>query len=199
MHKGLRLALLIAALSVSAAITPAVAETAPLKPLHFDDVPAMIEDAGDYSVEKGTFKLISSSPLHIRMSPPVMQADLPKYVAQDVVRAALYGVYRTFIHTDAAAVIVTSVPAQITLNPYTVKLQKKPELQISVTREQALNAVGKLIGADDFADLVESEKAGDMQLDSWRKDFDDLYHTVEGKKALLDALEASGAKVSFKG
>lgn len=195
MHKGLRLAFLAVALSAATAM----ADTAPLKPLHFDDVPAMIEDAGDYSVEKGTFKLLSSSPLHIRMSPPVTQADLPKYVAQDVVRAALYGVYRTFIHTDASAVTVTSVPAQITLNPYTVKLQKKPELEVSVTREQALNAVGKLIGADDFADLVESEQAGDMQLDSWSKDFDDLYHTVEGKKALLDALEASGAKVSFKG
>ncbi|QEY74109.1 hypothetical protein [Pseudomonas denitrificans (nom. rej.)] len=199
MHKGLRLALLTAALTFSAAVTPAVAAPAPLKPLHFNDVSAMIEDAGDYSAEKGTFKLISSSPLHIRMSPPVMQSDLPRYVAQDVVRAALYGVYRTFIHTDAAAVIVTSVPAQITLNPYTVKLQIKPELEISVTREQALKAVRVLVDADDLADLVEPEQAGDIQLDNWRKDFEDLYSTADGKKALLEALETSGAKVSFKG
>jgi len=199
MHKGLRLALLTAVFYFALANHPVMADTTALRPLHFDDVQAMIDDAGDYSSEKGTFKLISSAPLHIRMSPPVTQADLPQQVAQDVRRAALYGVYRTFIHTDAAAVTVTSVPIQITLNPYTTKLQKKPQLQISVTRDQALKAVGSLIDADELADLVVPEQAGDIQLDNWREDFEDLYCKAGGQQRLLKALKASGARILFKG
>ncbi|WP_141214408.1 hypothetical protein [Pseudomonas aeruginosa] len=200
MHKGLRLVLFSALTSLTAAfgVSPVIASGIPLKPLHFDDVPAMIEDAGDYSVEKGTFELLSSSPLKLRMSPPVFQADLPQHVAESVRRAALYGVYRTFIHTDAAMVTVVSVPTQITLNPYTTKLQKRPELEISVTRDQALKAVGMLIEVDNLAALVESEKTGELQLDNWTESFEELYFSASGQQKFLEALKAVGAKVSFR-
>ncbi|MBX5714485.1 hypothetical protein ACM7OU_19020 [Pseudomonas aeruginosa] len=200
MHKGLRLVLFSALTSLTAAfgVSPVIASEIPLKPLHFDDVPAMIEDAGDYSVEKGTFELLSSSPLKLRMSPPVFQADLPQHVAESVRRAALYGVYRTFIHTDAAMVTVVSVPTQITLNPYTAKLQKRPELEISVTRDQALKAVGMLIEVDNLAALVESEKTGELQLDNWTESFEELYFPASGQQKFLEALKAVGAKVSFR-
>ncbi|HEJ4809020.1 TPA: hypothetical protein SL598_002932 [Pseudomonas aeruginosa] len=200
MHKGLRLVLFSALTSLTAAfgVSPVIASEIPLKPLHFDDVPAMIEDAGDYSVEKGTFELLSSSPLKLRMSPPVFQADLPQHVAESVRRAALYGVYRTFIHTDAAMVTVVSVPTQITLNPYTTKLQKRPELEISVTRDQALKAVGMLIEVDNLEALVESEKTGELQLDNWTESFEELYFPASGQQKFLEALKAVGAKVSFR-
>ncbi|HEB4011230.1 TPA: hypothetical protein RZX56_001476 [Pseudomonas aeruginosa] len=200
MHEGLRLVLFSVLTSITAAfaVSPVVASEIPLKPLHFDDVPAMIEDAGDYSVEKGTFELLSSSPLKLRMSPQVFQADLPQHVAESVRRAALYGVYRTFIHTDADMVTVVSVPTQITLNPYTTKLQKRPELEISVTRDQALKAVGMLIDIDSLAALVESEKAGELQIDNWTESFEELYFPASGQQKFLEALKAAGAKVTFQ-
>ncbi|MCP1651816.1 hypothetical protein [Pseudomonas nitroreducens] len=194
MPKGLRLALLAVALSASTAM----ADTDPAKPMHFDDVPAMIDDFGDYAADNNTFQLISSKPLKIRLSPSVISGEPAENAESEVRRAGLYGVYRTLIHTDAQVVTVQVVPREVTLNPQSARLLSSPALQISATRAQALAAASKLIKVKDLQDLVVPEPAGTIQLDNWRADFESLYFKEAGQQALLDALQGSGASVTYK-
>lgn len=194
MHKGLRLALLAVALGT----TTAMADTTQLKPMHFDDVPAMIDDFGDYAADNNTFQLISSKPLKIRLSPSVVSGEPAENAESEVRRAGLYGVYRTLIHTDTQAVTVQVVPREVTLNPQSARLLSSPALQISATRAQALAAASKLTKVKDLDALVVAEQAGNIQLDNWRADFEALYFKDAGQQALLDALKASGATVTYK-
>jgi hypothetical protein len=166
--------------------------------MQFADVPAMIEDFGDYSSENGSFKLISSTPLHLQLAPTVVSGDSPENVERELRRAVLYGVYRTFIHTNADAVIVTSMPNQVTINPHTSKLLDKPTLMATVTRAQALQAVKHLVDAQQLSDLVIPEQAGTIQLDNWRKDFEAVYFEDEGQKALLKQIQSSGGDLVRK-
>lgn len=196
MHKGLRFALLAFAFSTATAM----ADSATLKPMHFDDVPAMIDDFGDYAADNNTFELISSQPLTIRLSPSVISGEPAENAESEVRRAGLYGVYRTLIHTDAQAVTVQVVPREVTVGGQgqSAKLLASPSLQISATRPQALAAASKLTKVKDLNALVVPEQAGDIQLDNWREDFETLYFKSAGQQALFDALKASGAKVTYK-
>lgn len=210
MRKGMTLALLSAALitlggcgesdkPVVTTAKPAASHAAPLAPLQFADVPAMIEDFGDYSAEKGTFKLVSSTPLQFQIAPTVAAVDLPENVQRELRRAALYGVYRTFVHTGADAVKIKAVPMEWKTNPTTLTIQDKPSLEITVTRAQALKAAQSLVEVQQFSDLVTPEQAGEIQLDNWRKDFEAIYYKDDGQGALLKAIQAAGGDLVNNG
>lgn len=170
-----------------------------LEPVQYSNVSEMVEDLGDFSAENGTFAVITEKPLHIRIAAKVVAGDLPENIASDVRRAALYGVYRTLVHTSADSIQVTAVPNQITLNPYSSKLLASPSLQITVTRAQALEAAKALTGAKSMADLVSPEQAGTIQLDNWSKSFEPLYFKDDGQAALLKAIKAAGGDLVSNG
>lgn len=212
MSKGMPLALLAAALlslagcdggtpptEQSQASAPAPTQAAStLKASQYPDVAAMIDDMGDFSAEIDTFAVLSTEPLHIRLAPQIVQGDIAENLPRDMNRAALYGIYRTLIHTSAQAVAVTVVPMRLTLNPAKRELQSSPQLVVSATREQALAAVRSLIPAEQLSDLVVPEQAGEIQFDNWRKDFEKVYFGDKGQNDLLEALKASGANVAYK-
>lgn len=209
MFKGLTLALLSAALislsgcgegekPINSVAQPAATQESPLSPLHFADVTSMIEDFGDYSVETGTFKLISDSPLEIQFAATVAAGDLPENVQRELRRAALYGVYRTFVHTDTGVVKVKAVPNLMT-SATARSIQESPSLEVTVTRDQALQAVQSLVPAGSFSDLVLPERAGKIQLDNWTKSFEPLYFKDEGQQALLKAIQAKGGDLVNNG
>ncbi|SFA66547.1 hypothetical protein [Metapseudomonas otitidis] len=213
MSKGMPLALLAAALlslagcdggtppteqAQASAPAPTQAASA-LKASQFSDVAAMIEDMADYSAEDGTFALLAAEPLHIRLAPRIIKGEPAENLQSEQRRAALYGVYRTLIHTPAQAVTVTVVPMLVTINPSKYELQKSPQLVVSATREQALAAVRSLVPAEQLSDLVVPEQAGEIQLDNWRKDFEKVYFGDAGQAELLKALSAAGAKVQKAG
>jgi hypothetical protein len=170
-----------------------------LQPQQYASVSEMIEDMGDFSAEKGTFAVLSEKPLQIRVAAAVVPGDLPENVNREVRRAALYGVYRTFVHTAAESVQVTAVPNQITFNPYSSTLLKSPTLKITVTRWQALEAAKALTGAGAMEDLVTPEKTGSFQLDNWSKSFEPLYYKDDGQAALLKAIKAAGGDLVNNG
>lgn len=170
-----------------------------LQPLQYPNVSAMVEDLGDFSSENGTFAVLSENPLQIRIAARVVPGDLPENVTREVRRAALYGVYRTLLHTTAESVQVTAVPNQITLNPYSSKILSSPSLQVTATRAQALEAVKRLIGVDALSDLVTPEQAGTIQLDSWSESFEPLYFKDDGQEALLKAIKAAGGDLVNNG
>ncbi|HHX6814692.1 TPA: hypothetical protein ACXJW0_006261, partial [Pseudomonas aeruginosa] len=163
-------------------------------PMQYKTVPEMIEDLGDYSAENGSFKLVSSSPLQFQIATTVAAGDLPENVQRELRRATLYGVFRTFVHTNAEAVKVKAVPNLMT-TATTRAIQDKPNLEISVTREQALKAAQSLVPAERFTDLVLPERSGNFQLDNWTKPFEALYYKDDGQEALLKAIQAAGGDV----
>lgn len=154
------------------------------EPQQFATVSEMIEDRADFSEELGTYKLISANPLHIQLAAQVVANDLPEVVLSEVQRAAIYGVYRTFIHTDADKVRVTAVPMEVTMNPWSGHILKSPVVDIEVTRAQSLKAVASKIPASSLNDLVELTSDSD----SWSKPFAQLYFKPEGQAAIVKAL-----------
>lgn len=195
--KPMAAGLLLAALVFGS--TQTMAQDGPAHPLQFKSVAEMIEDRGDYAEENGTFKLVSAKPLKIQLAPTVVPGDLPENVQRELRRAALYGVYRTFAHTNVDAVVVTAVPREVTFNPVTTKFLKAPSIQISVTRDQAMMAAAKLVKASSASDLVVPEAAGDSQLDEWTPAFQDLYFKDAGQLQLLNAIKAAGGDLVNNG
>ncbi|MDR8014087.1 hypothetical protein [Ectopseudomonas guguanensis] len=171
----------------SAAEAPA---SGPLKPMKFATVTEMIDDKADFSEENGTFKVISSEPLHIQLATQVVANDLDEVKLAEVRRVALYGVYRTLIHTDAPSVRVSALPMEVTLNPYTARYLDSPKVEIAVTRDEALQAVAGLIEVDTLEDLVTPNTDLGIQIDAWSKPFEPLYFKPEGQQALLAALQS---------
>lgn len=172
---------------------------AELKPLQFDTVEEMIEDLGDYSAENGTFTLLSTEPLKIQLAPSVVPGDLPENDAREIRRAALYGVYRTLVHTDADKVTSVAVPRQVNIREQTSKLLSKPSLSITVTRAQALKAAGQFLKVQSAEDLVRPEQAGTIQLDNWVPEFQRAYMSDKGQIMLLEAIKAAGGDLVNNG
>ncbi|EIU1687329.1 hypothetical protein L4H27_003031 [Pseudomonas aeruginosa] len=171
----------------SAATVPA---SGPLEPMKFATVTEMIDDKGDFSDENGTFKLISTEPLHIQLATQVVANDLDEVKLAEVRRVALYGVYRTLIHTDAPSVHVSALPMEVTLNPYSARYLDAPKVEITVTRDQALQAVAGLIDVSSLEDLVSPNTDLGIQIDAWSKPFEPLYFKPEGQQALIAALQS---------
>ena len=162
----------------------------PLTPMKFATVTEMIDDRADFSEEDGTFKVISAEPLHIQLAIQVVANDLDEVKLAEVRRVALYGVYRTLIHTDSPSVHVTALPMEVTLNPYSARYLDGPKVEIAVTRDEALRAVAGLIEVDTLEDLVTPDAVHGIQMDSWSKSFEPLYFKPEGQQALVAALQS---------
>lgn len=121
----------------------------------------VIEQLGDYSARTNTFQVLSKQPLHIRLSPKMVAAESSESVKTELLRAATYGVYRTFIHTSADSVQVTARPLLMVINGERREfvLLRKPLATVSVTRAKALEVARQTLQVTSFSQLVD---AGDM-------------------------------------
>lgn len=124
-------------------------------------VAEMIEEMGDFSQDNNTFAIIKKQPLHIRLSPQVVAGDLPETVKSEVLRAATYGVYRTFIHTKENQVRVTVQPMLTKIGPNgaVLTLKSSPTAEVDVSRTKALEVAKRLLKVKSLNELVED---GDM-------------------------------------
>jgi hypothetical protein len=124
----------------------------------------VIEKMRDYSASNNTFQVLSKQPLHIRLSPKMVAAETSESVKTELLRAAIYGVYRTFIHTNADSVQVTARPLLMVINGEHREfvLLRKPLATVSVTRAKALEVARQTLQVTSFSQLVD---AGDMWTD----------------------------------
>lgn len=177
-------------------ITPVHEPVVAVPPVQNGSVVEMIEDRGDYAVETRTFKLISEDPLHIQLSPSVSPADEPKYVQEDARRTLIYGIYRTFIHTDVDKVRVTSIPLEIVdLQSYKTRYLEDQKIELEIDRDGALNAVKAFLPVNAFADLVVSEAGRSVQLDKWTDNFRAYLFNQDGAQMkLIRSLQENSAK-----
>jgi hypothetical protein len=109
----------------------------------FPSVEAMIEKFNDYSSSNGTFKIIKNNPLHIQLSPQVVNRDSHKTIEFAVKRTIIYGIYRSFVHTNINSITVTAVPQEINFKNKKSRYLSAYKRTISVTKDKALFLVKK--------------------------------------------------------
>jgi len=158
-------------------MTASEAEEAKAKPIPmFASVSEMIEDAGDYDEETGSYRLISENPLHIHLSPRVFKGDTAATIETELQRAVMYGIYKTFIHTKADQIRVSSPPIVVALNSISQTHQDSPRLNVNISRKAALEAIQQFLEVDDVQSLIEHEGSGGFTFVSWTPAFEQLYY-----------------------
>lgn len=113
--------------------------------MKFKNVEEMADFTQDFTVEEGTLKVISNDPLHIELTVKE-ENPVEEYAADAMARALLWGVYRTFLHTDANSVKVTVIsPAPV---------DGRKSFTASSTREHALKTVKQLLDVREMGELL---------------------------------------------
>lgn len=138
----------------------------------------MIEDFGDYNLERGTFKVLSEgkSP-HIQLSPEVYASD-PAYMVNEMVnKSAIYGIYRTFIHTDINLITVTSVPIA------NKQLLESQGITLTVNKNDVQSVANSLFGVSQLSELV------NQQTNVWTSSFNKSYYNDQGYPTLNTHIE----------
>ncbi|WP_147301517.1 hypothetical protein [Kushneria indalinina] len=171
-------------------------------PEQFDDVIAMAEDFNDYPPEFDAFSVLESDPLHIQLLPTVVEGDLNEVVHDTNWRAALYGAYNTFIHTDADHVIVDAIPRQYAslTNRDSPELLDDQKITLELSRAEALEVVQELIDVESLEDLKSLDPKWGFY--GWTDDWNSIYYSDQqpGLNAFINELSpyASGGEVSTK-
>ncbi len=147
-----------------------MASTAALAAPFQGSISDVIEEMADFSADNNTFAIIQKQPLHIRLSPEVVKGDLPKTVKSEVLRAATYGVYRTFIHTKEDQVKVTVQPMLTVIGPKgaTQNLAKSPLAEVTLTRAKALDVAKRLLKVNTLEQLVNEQGSWSEKMQNGR-------------------------------
>lgn len=114
-------------------------------------------DLGDYYADNNSLEIISEEPLHIRLSNLAVQGDHPDVKEMMVKRAVIYGIYRSFIHTNKDEVTVTSYLIDMNNKK---KLPSSPEYSATITKKQALDIIKKYLPVQSYADLIAKDGYG---------------------------------------
>lgn len=114
-------------------------------------------DLGDYYADNNSLEIISETPLHIRLSNLAVQGDHPDVKELMVKRAVIYGIYRSFIHTNKDEVTVTSYLIDMNNKK---KLPGSPEYSVKITKKQALDIIKKYLPVQDYSDLIVKDGYG---------------------------------------
>lgn len=137
------------------------------------DISETIEDFGDYYPEANSFELISKKPLKMRFSPPAYKEDHKDVKIKQVERAVVYGVYRTFIHSNNDNVTIVSylVDAQGQRD----KLSDTTEYTITLSRQQAEDILKKYMPISSMSEIVNDTC-------SFSQSFNELFYDDSGEK-----------------
>ena len=139
-----------------------------------------MEEVGDFTqdfmVETGTLKVLTKKPLHIQLN--IARETDSKLAAESMFRAYLWGVYRTFLHTNADEVTVTVVSP--------VAVDGNTKMTATSTRARALATVHQIQGIKGWDDLLTASQ-------SWSEPMKRCMYSSYGKPGLRDcALGAAG-------
>lgn len=142
----------------------------------YKSISELIEGLGDYSESKGTFKMISKD--HFQLSPQVAENDY--YIDEYVQRSLIYGIYRTFIHTNLNKITVTAVP----MVPFgETKYLYQYKQTIFITRKKVETIAKQLFGVDRLDKLVKTRSKEGIQ-DTWNDLFKKGYYNDLGNPTL---------------
>jgi hypothetical protein len=149
----------------------------------FKTVAQMVESFGDYSEEGRTFKVLSKNPLHIQLSPVVVGTESPEMMQNVAKMAALYGLFRSFIHTPCEEITVTALPKTLVMGDGTAgNYLKQYSFTVAATRKTALGVLQSFFPGKTFTDLVDSQ-------DQRTKIFDAISYADQGSPGMDAVLE----------
>lgn len=140
-----------------------------------------VEEVGDFTqdfiVETGTLKVLKKKPLHIQLRTE-NQADT-KLAAEAMFRAYLWGVYRTFLHTNTDEVTVTVVSP--------VVVDGSTKFTATSTRARALATVQQIPGITGWNDLLTASQ-------SWSEPMKRCMYSSYGKPGMRECALSAAAK-----
>jgi len=162
----------------------------------FKSVPDMIVGFGDYDEGNGTFKVLSSEGIpDFQLSTQIVDGDLESVILENVKRDIIYGVYRTFIHTDYDTVQITSIPLVLNLkNPGKRDYRQQDKATIKIKRDKVLQVAKKLFKVNSLRDLVSPSNL-------WTTTFNKGYYNDQSSPTLdvhYAALQKASEKVTEK-
>lgn len=138
-------------------------------PRKFVSVADMIESFGDFSEANNTFSQNEGS---FRLSPLVLGGDHADVIQHLTLRAAAYGVFNAFIHTDVPSVALEVRPLMTdNMRGDNPRLLDYPALQITVSRDQALRVAKRFFPVDALEDMKVPTRYGE----DWLEEFDSVY------------------------
>lgn len=91
----------------------------------------------DFHPEDGSFLILGTEPLRILVAPRVFPGEPADILTYQTYRAALYGIYRTFMQTDIDQVEVTSLPLNMKELVDNGNFSYWPEYRITITKTRA--------------------------------------------------------------
>lgn len=155
-------------------ISVSVAFAAPAK--QFKNMVEVGDFTQDFMAETGTLKVVKKKPMHLELR--IGRESDSKYAAEAMFRAYLWGVYRTFLHTNADEVTVTVVSP--------VAVDGNTKFSATSTRARALATVQQIPGIKGWDDLLTASQ-------SWSEPMKSCMYSSYGKPGLLGcALGAAG-------
>lgn len=150
-----------------------------------DTVIAALVALHDYAVEDGSLKLLSAQPLHIQLAPKFPSSELASLSVREhtlieakLAQTLLYGVYRSFIHTEIAEITITAVP--LIQDSTTSKKQYLQPLaqRIYVSREAALNVAKRVLSIERFEDMITTRWQNGIEYkNQWSEHFESGYYS----------------------
>lgn len=146
------------------------------------DIAETIEDFGDYYPEANSFELISKKPLKMRFSPPAWDNDHKDVKVKLVERAVVYGVYRTFIHSNNDDVTIVSY--LVDSQGQRGKLAGTTEYTVTLSRQKAEDILKKYMPVSSMSEIVNETCAFTPQFnelffdDSGKKGFDSFFNDL---------------------
>ncbi|WGO84704.1 hypothetical protein [Arsenophonus apicola] len=146
----------------------------PCKKRVFDrHISETIEDFGDYYPENNSFKLLSKKPLTMQLSPLDFTNDFEDVKELLVKRSVVYGIYRTFVHSNNNKVTIVSFLTDATNTKN--KLTGSPEYTVTITKTQAEEILKKYLPLTSSAEIVNDYC-------SFTRQFNELMFDDSGKK-----------------
>lgn len=137
------------------------------------DISETIEDFGDYYPENNSFKVLNKKPLKLQFTPNGYAEDAKDVKELLVKRAVVYGVYRTFIHSNNDNVTVVSYLTDSTNTKN--KLKGSPEYTVTLTKKQAEDILKKYLPVKSIDAIVNDDC-------SFTQQFNELRYDDSGKK-----------------
>jgi len=126
----------------------------------FTSIKELMDHLGEYNEEE-TFKIVSNSPLHIQISPEIIEGDIPSTI-EDLVKSSIVFVgVSTMAQTDYGDITITSVPVYFDFQTkkYT-RYDDKYKKTAKVTREKVLSILKNEINVTSFGELYGSSYGG---------------------------------------
>ena len=135
-------------------------------PSKYATVFGLIDTSADFSIEKGTYKIISKDPIHIQISSKVMEGDLDKVIKGLTKKDFVYVAFDAFARTNIDKITITSIPLKTDLNNPQAKgtYLEKYKVSATVTRDKAKSIMEKYIKTSNFDDLMGGDLNGKKEM-----------------------------------